>query len=403
MLANTHKEFDAGLLLTPSEPQNFYHHTNISNHNLLAANREREIFRNMQSHSLALFAILANSDKGMGYLIEIIIEMLDERNTVASNESSLNDFSAADILSLIDEIETMLYVNDRTSIRFRKRKLLAKIADWAPPAFLVISKLYSKRLSDLDELSVRSLKLASNRYINSRNQMATSNLRLVLSIASKYKNLGTQYDDLVQEGYIGLIKAIERFDYRLGFRFSTYAYRAIGQNIYLAVHKNSSLVRKPFSKMKENRAVDQAKSKLEQKLGRRPTLSDVAEYISMPLDTLNTIVDSQQISAVEPKSEEHEVMDYLFSQGSPSSDTDISMENSADFGFVENIMSGLKARDRRILQMRFGIGCRKDHTLEEIAMQIGLTKERVRQIVNTCVEKIKRDLAPSSEVLDGEI
>ena len=403
MLANTQNELDGGLFLTLSESQNFYHYTNISSHDLLAVSGEREIFRNMQSHSLALFAILANSDKGMNYLIEIITEMLDERNTVASNESSLNEFDAAEILSLIDEIETIFYVNDQPSLRFKKRKLLAKIAAWGPPAYLVINKLFSRRLSDLDELSVRSLKLASNRYVDARNQMATSNLRLVLSIASKYKNLGTQYDDLVQEGYIGLIKAIERFDYRLGFRFSTYAYRAIGQNIYLAVHKNSSLVRKPFNKMKENRVIEQSKRQLEQKLGRRPTLSDVAEYISMPLDTLNSIVDSQQISAVEPKSEDHEVMDYLFSQGSPSSNTDLTMENSADFGFIEHIMSGLKARDRLIIQMRFGIGCRKDHTLEEIAMQIGLTKERVRQIVNTSIEKIKRDLAPSHEVLDGEI
>lgn len=403
MLANTQREFDAGLFLTLNESYNFYHHTDISNHELLAANREREIFRRMQSQSLALFAVLANSDTGIGYLIDIIIEMLDERNTISSNEPSLSDLDAGVILSLIDEVETMLHINDRATLRAKTRKLLTKVSSWGPPAYLVVSKLFSRRLTDLDEISLRSLNLASNRFIDARNQVATSNLRLVLSIASKYKNLGTHYDDLVQEGYIGLIKAIERFDYRLGFRFSTYAYRAIGQSIHLAVHKNSSLVRRPFNKLKDSRAIEQARDQLEQKLGRRPTLTDVADYISMPLKTVNNILDSQQFSALEPKSEEHEVMDYLFSKGSADRGSGQAMENSADFQFVENAMARLRTRDRLIMQMRFGIGCRKDHTLEEIAMQIGLTKERVRQIVNTCIEKIKRDLEPVGEVLDADI
>lgn len=401
MLANTQRESDAGLLSTLSEPQNFYHYTKISNHDLLTVNLEQEIFRSMQSHSLALFGILANSNKGLGFLIEVVAELLDERSTVSNNDFSLSDLDAANLLGLIDEVALLLFVNDPASLRFKTRKLLAKIVSWGPPAYLVLNKLSAKPLNHLDELSIRALNLASSRYLDARNQVATSNLRLVLSIASKYKNLGTQYDDLVQEGYIGLLKAIERFDYRLGFRFSTYAYRSISQKIYLAVHKNSSLIRKPFNKMKENRVIEQAKNQLEQTLGRRPTLSDVADYISMPLDMVNAIADSQQISAVEPKSEEHEVMDYLFSQGSPSGDSDPSMENSADFGFVENILSELKERDRLIIKMRYGIGCRKDHTLEEIAMQIGLTKERVRQIVNTCIKKIKLDLVPSNEVLDG--
>lgn len=398
MLASIQNDFDSGSLAVSGEPKSYYHHASFATHELLAVTREGEIFRNMQSHSLALFAVLANSDEGLRVLIEIITELLDDRNASLDKDSSLDDEDTANILGLIDEIDTLVHINHRIPLRFKIRKLLTKVARWSPSAYLVINKLSSKRLSNLDEVSTKSIDVATRRYIDARNQMATSNLRLVLSIASRYKNLGTQYDDLVQEGYIGLIKAIERFDYRLGFRFSTYAYRAISQNIHLAVHKNSSLVRKPFNKMKENRLVEQAKGELEQVLGRRPTLADVAEHISMPLSTLNNIVDSQQFNAVEPKSEGQEVMDYLFSQGSISNDTDQLMENSADFKFIENIMAKLKARDQLILKMRFGIGCRKDHTLEEIAMQIGLTKERVRQIVNTCVTKIKADLSPETEV-----
>ncbi|MFD2228768.1 sigma-70 family RNA polymerase sigma factor [Alkalimarinus sediminis] len=399
MLANTQSDFEPVETLTAvGESTNFYHYSSISTHELLEVDSERELFRCMQSQSMALLGILANSEAGIQRLIDITLEMLEEVDVAATHDTFLSELESNDILSLIDEIQTILHINQLNPLRLKTRKLLAKIASWGPPGYLVVRKLFSLPLTNLDELSIRSLNLAESRYTEARNQVATSNLRLVLSIASKFKNLGTQYDDLVQEGYIGLIKAIERFDYRLGFRFSTYAYRAINQNIHLAVHKNSSLVRKPFNKMKENRVIEHARRQLEQIQGRRPSLAEVAKHISMPLDTVKNISSSQQISLVEPNTEESDEMDYLFSQGTYSSEVGKELENSVDYGVVKAVMSKLKPRDRLIMQMRFGIGCRKDHTLEEIAMQIGLTKERVRQIVNTSIDKIKAELVPGSDI-----
>ena len=384
------------------EENPFYYHSGVATHVLLSAEEEMAICKSMQSDALALMFILSASEQGNDYLSNIVEEIDGER--LISDQESVFSKTAYElnIFGLIDDVQTMIHAGDTTLIRSKRRKLMAAIAKWGPQPYLVYSNVMKHNMNKLDDQSMDAIKVASRRYIVDRNSLAKGNLRLVLSISSKYKNLGLQYDDLVQEGYVGLIKAVERFDYRLGYRFTTYAYRVIGQSIHLAVHKNSSLVRKPFEKMKQNRVIERAKGHLEQRLGRRPSLNDVASYVSMPIDAITRIVESQEITTIEPKSDASEVMDYLYSQGSNHQEKGNSAENEADLGFVENAMTGITKRDRLIVYMRFGIGCRRDHTLEEIAIQLGITKERVRQIVKSSIAKLRIELMPH-QYSDGDI
>ena len=376
------------------ETNPFYYHSGVATHVLLSAEEEMAICKSMQSDALALLFILSSSEEGNAYLNDIVDEIDGEVSTSPQERIPRETAGALNILGLIDDVQTMIYAGDAALIRSKRRKLMAALAQWDPPPYLVYSKVMKNNMNKLGEHDLEAINAASRRYISDRNRLATGNLRLVLSISSKYKNLGMQYDDLVQEGYVGLIKAVERFDYRLGYRFTTYAYRVIGQFIHLAVHKNSSLVRKPFEKMKQNRVIERAKGHLEQRLGRRPSLNDLANYVSMPIDTINRIVQSQEITTIEPKSDVSEVMDYLYSLGNSDQEKSNSAENAADLGFVENAMSGITKRDRLIVYMRFGIGCRQDHTLEEIAIQLGITKERVRQIVKSSIDKLRIELMP---------
>lgn len=375
------------------EPKQFYQYSGFSTHQLLSAKEEIEVCKNMQHHALALLDILASNKEGIAYLSKIVEEISEDIKDNLKKPTADETDITFNILSLIDDVHTMLHIGDTKPASIKIRNLMLRFAEWAPPPYLVFNHVAIQDLSRLDDQFQVAIKLASEKYIASRNRMAIGNLRLVLSISSKYKNLGTHYDDLVQEGYLGLIKAVERFDYRLGYRFSTYAYRAIGQTIHLAVHKNSSLVRKPFNKMKENRVIERAKQDLEQRFGRTPSLKDIADHVSQPIDSVNNIIASQSLTMIDPNSDSSDVMDYMFSLGKDYSEQLTLIHHAVDIEAVRKKMSSLKKRDQLIMVMRFGIGCRKDHTLEEIAMQVGLTKERVRQIVKVSIDKLRSELA----------
>jgi RNA polymerase primary sigma factor len=221
----------------------------------------------------------------------------------------------------------------------------------------------------------------------SRQQLMSSNMRLVISIASKYTNRGLHLMDLIQEGAIGLLKAVDKFEYRRGFRFSTYATWWVRQAVQRAIGDQARTIRVP-THMYENMAkLMRIERKYEQKFGSKPSV----EYLSTELDVSEKIVHRiRQAIRMEPVSLEEflessgEVLPVDFGE---FQDQELIRHQTKDA--VQELLSTLPVQAARIICMRYGIGTGMEMTLEEIGKTFGLTRERIRQIEGSALKKLK--------------
>jgi RNA polymerase primary sigma factor len=218
--------------------------------------------------------------------------------------------------------------------------------------------------------------------LEARDQLVRANTRLVVSIAKRYRNRGVPFLDLIQEGNLGLMKAVEKFDYRRGNKFGTYATWWIRQSVARAVPAQGRTVRLPISVMQRIRRVYKESARLEQRLGRRPTLEELAEELEVePLRVLRTMESSYfPISLEKPVGEDGDSMlgDFIADEGVQS--PDIPVERTVLAQRLEQLLETLKPREARILRLRFGLLDGHCRTLKEIGEMYGLSKERIRQI-----------------------
>jgi RNA polymerase primary sigma factor len=223
-----------------------------------------------------------------------------------------------------------------------------------------------------------------------RAEMIRCNLRLVVSIAKKYSNRGMHFLDLVQEGNIGLIKAVEKFDYRRGHKFSTYATWWIRQAITRAIADQARTIRIPVHMIETLQRVHRAARALAHELGREPNSEEIAARTGLAAETVHLALRSgkEPLSLEEPVGDdESHLGDFLEDDSLPSPSDDALTESLR--GRVSVVLATLSPREEKVIRLRFGIGERTDHTLEEVGRHFSVTRERIRQIETKALRKLR--------------
>ena len=237
----------------------------------------------------------------------------------------------------------------------------------------------------------RHMSIGEARARRAKKEMVEANLRLVISIAKKYTNRGLQFLDLIQEGNIGLMKAVDKFEYRRGYKFSTYATWWIRQAITRSIADQARTIRIPVHMIETINKLNRISRQMLQEMGREPTPEELAERMEMPEDKIRKVLKI----AKEPISMETPIGDDEDSHlGDFIEDTAIHspVDSATSEGLREatrSVLGGLTAREAKVLRMRFGIDMNTDHTLEEVGKQFDVTRERIRQIEAKALRKLR--------------
>ena len=235
------------------------------------------------------------------------------------------------------------------------------------------------------------LKLAADRAHQAKTHMAEANLRLVVSVAKKYTNRGQSFLDLIQEGNIGLMKGVEKFEYRRGYKFSTYAIWWIRQAITRSIADQARTIRIPVHMIEIMNKLWRAQKQLTQELGREPTPEEIADEMHMPVSRINALLKmaQQPVSLHAPVGDDGDVSVGDFIE-------DKSAENPSDMTSyallkdkLGDVLSSLTERERKVLELRFGLGDGYSRTLEEVGKQFKVTRERIRQIEAKALRKMR--------------
>jgi RNA polymerase primary sigma factor len=230
--------------------------------------------------------------------------------------------------------------------------------------------------------------------LRARDHLIKANTRLVVSIAKRFMGRGVAFLDLIQEGNLGLMKAVEKYDYTRGFRFSTYATWWVRQTISRAISDQARTIRVPVHMIDRIRQLYKANHELEQKLGRQPTIEELAEKVDLPLQRVQWImkVSWQPLSLESPvgDEEESELGHFIEDEVSPSPMQ--SAYQSLLKEKLEEILSTLTPREARVLRLRFGLDDGTIYTLEEVGQKFGLTRERIRQIEGHALRQLRHPM-----------
>jgi RNA polymerase primary sigma factor len=245
-------------------------------------------------------------------------------------------------------------------------------------------------ISEIKEIN-RRLSIGEAKSRRAKKEMIEANLRLVISIAKKYTNRGLQFLDLIQEGNIGLMKAVDKFEYRRGYKFSTYATWWIRQAITRSIADQARTIRIPVHMIETINKLNRISRQIMQETGQEPTPEELSKHMEMPEDKIRKVlkIAKEPISMETPigEDEDSNLGDFI-----EDSNTELPIDFATSSGLREatkEVLSSLTPREAKVLRMRFGIDMNTDHTLEEVGKQFDVTRERIRQIEAKALRKLR--------------
>jgi RNA polymerase primary sigma factor len=321
---------------------------------------------------------------------EIDLSQIKLDKTVTSDpvRMYLREIGNYDLLKAVEEVDLAkkaeagryrLLVKDMTKSMGKK------------PSFEQIAREMQLKTSEIRQLDSYA-KTVSDRESNiSAEQLARANLRLVVSIAKKYMGRGLYFLDLIQEGNIGLMRAVDKFDWRRGFKFSTYATWWIRQAITRAIADQAKVIRIPVHMVETINKFKKIERELEQKYERAPTPEEIAKIMGIDMDKAHEIVKiSQETTSLETpvgREEDTRLKEFIEDETTLSPFESASRELLK--GHINDVLTTLNAREKKVLELRFGLSDGRSRTLEEVGKEFGVTRERIRQIEAKALRKLR--------------
>jgi RNA polymerase primary sigma factor len=299
-----------------------------------------------------------------------------------------------DKLKVIDKIEgtkkRLIKLSSQVVVKKRKEKLKKKIRE-----IKELLSLFQKEIG-LDSQVLRKTLYAiyEGKRISERakEKLVTANLRLVVSIAKKYVNFGLQFLDLIQEGNMGLITAVDKFEYRRGYKFSTYAHWWVRQGITRAIADQARTIRIPVHMSEAINKLNKVSRNLVQEVGREPTCEEIAKRMDIPISRVSKImkISRAPLSFETPIGEEENshLGDFIEDKVIPSPPDTVIQINMREK--IEEALKNHTEREAKVIKMRFGLGDGNEHTLEEVGQQFKVTRERIRQIEEKALRKLRQ-------------
>ena len=299
-----------------------------------------------------------------------------------------------DFLSSFPKSETDLkWIDKHIRAKRKHSSILAKLKDdilRAQRKLIAVEEVTRLTIAEIKEIN-RQMSIGEAKARRAKKEMVEANLRLVISIAKKYTNRGLQFLDLIQEGNIGLMKAVDKFEYRRGYKFSTYATWWIRQAITRSIADQARTIRIPVHMIETINKLNRISRQMLQEMGREPLPDELAERMEMPEDKVRKVlkIAKEPISMETPigDDEDSHLGDFIEDQTVHSP-----VDNATTSGLKEtthSVLAGLTPREAKVLRMRFGIDMNTDHTLEEVGKQFDVTRERIRQIEAKALRKLR--------------
>jgi len=315
--------------------------------------------------------------------VQRYMRLIDLRNTLAENDTGA-----------LKHYVALIETRDQLAAQLGHRPSPDR---WATAANITVAELRQllhegkRRWAELTELSVEALEQIQAEGCAAKDHMIRANLRLVVSVAKKYQNRGLELLDLIQEGTLGLERAVDKFDPTKGYRFSTYAYWWIRQGITRAIATQSRTIRLPVHITEKLNKIKKAQRKISQEKGRTPTIDDIARELEMSpaqvREVLLRVPRSISLETKVGKEKDTELGDLLETEG-VSPETVLMRE--ALRRDLQQLLADLTSRERDVIQMRFGLGDGHPYSLAEIGRALDLSRERVRQIEAKALQKLRQ-------------